>query len=229
MNYCLSMPQPSACKMGVFVTFSCAADINMGKNACGGTGVMEVLWTGKLLGQNLQAAWPWSWWMFQWWGQTLQVKGRMSAAFWPSPEPLPLGWCSPALLCLLDLLLCLGRKGPDVSSSKNLSEMTQMCSWALPTCCSPNVLACLILPCMSAAAGRRRRGPSSPRLFLCRSQAGLDRIAAALTGVKATWKLHILGQAPWMGWTWGYGLTPNPNDLKERGLSPLSQSWSYAP
>lgn len=134
-----------------------------------------------------------------------------------------------ALLCLLDLLLCLGRKGPDVSSSKNLSEMTQMCSWALPTCCSPNVLACLILPCMSAAAGKRRRGPSSPHLFLCRSQTGLDRIATALTGVKATWKLHILGQAPWMGWTWGYGLTPNPHDLKEHGLSPLSQSWSYAP
>lgn len=156
-------------------------------------------------------------------GDRLRGEGRMSAALWPSPVPLPLGWSFPAFLRLSDLLLCLGRKGPDVSLSKNLSEMTQMCSWVLPTCCSPNVLACLILPCMSAAAGRRRRGPSSPHLSLCRSQTGLDRIAAALTGAKATWKLHSLGQAPWTGWTRGYGLTPKRNGLEEHGLSPLSQ------
>lgn len=37
----LSMPQLSTCKMGVFVTFSCAAVINMSKNVCGDTRVME--------------------------------------------------------------------------------------------------------------------------------------------------------------------------------------------
>lgn len=37
----LSMPQLSTCKMGVFVTFSCAAVINMSKKVCGDTRVME--------------------------------------------------------------------------------------------------------------------------------------------------------------------------------------------
>jgi len=38
-----SMPQLSTCKIRVFVTFSCAAEINMSKNVCGDTRVMEVL------------------------------------------------------------------------------------------------------------------------------------------------------------------------------------------
>lgn len=104
---------------------------------------------------------------------------RMSAALYHCPSAGP-------LLHPSDLLLYLGSKGPDVSWSKNLSEMTQMCSWALPTCCSPTALSWLILACTSAAEGKRRKGPSSPHLSLYRSQTVLDKIAASFTGAEAT-------------------------------------------
>lgn len=38
----LSMPQPSACKVGVFVTFTCAAEMSGSKDGCGDTSVMNV-------------------------------------------------------------------------------------------------------------------------------------------------------------------------------------------
>lgn len=44
------------------------------------------------------------------------VVGADSAALWTSPVPLSLGWSSPALLPLSDLLLCLGGKLPGVPS-----------------------------------------------------------------------------------------------------------------
>ena len=90
-------------------------------------------------------------------------------------------------------------------------------------------LLVFILPCMNVVAERRRRRSSSPHVSLCRSQAGLDRIAAALTGAKATCKLDIFGEAPWVGWAWGYGLPPRTANFEEHGLSPLSQPWSHAP
>lgn len=222
MNYCCSLCPRFPSLKWHNLCLNCAANINMAKNVCGNTRAIEVLWTGKILGQILLAAWPWGWCIFPWWGQTLQGEGRMSAAC-----AIVTRLVSPSFLPLSDLLLSLGSKGWDVSWSKNLSEMTQMRSWALPTCCSPNVLAGLILPYMSSAAGRRRRGPSSPHLSLCRSQTGLGRVAAALTRAKATWEPHSLDQAPWMGWPRGYGFTPKPNDLEEHGLSALSQPWSY--
>lgn len=102
-------------------------------------------------------------------------------------------WSSPALLPLSDLLLCLGGKGPDVSLSKNLSEMTQMRSSALPTWWSPNVLLCFHFT-MCECCGREEE---EERAFLS-SPVPLQKPSRDCCSSHRS-KSHLKAWHPWLG------------------------------